>query len=108
VRYVGPQTTVSFTAMLNIPLMCVIGGLGTTYGAIVGAAIFIVAENYIQVRLQAVSQAMTALPLLAQLFHPDRWLLWFGTIFVLSVYFFRPGWSESFASKGCNWEVDDA
>ena len=90
-RYVGPQTTVSFTVMLNILLMCVIGGLGTMYGAFIGAAIFIVAENYIQLGLHTVSQAMTAVPLLAQLFHPDRWLLWFGTLFVLSVYFFPSG-----------------
>ena len=90
-RYVGPQTTVSFNVMLNILLMCVIGGLGTMYGAIIGAVIFIVAENYIQVGLHTVSQALTEVPLLAQLFHPDRWLLWFGTIFVLSVYFFPTG-----------------
>ena len=31
------------------------------------------------------------LPLLPALFHPDRWLLWFGTLFVLSVYFFPTG-----------------
>jgi len=90
-RYVGPQTTVSFTVMLNILLMCVIGGLGTMYGAMIGVAIFVVAENYIQVGLQSLSQGMSSMPLLANLFHPDRWLLWFGTVFVLSVYFFPTG-----------------
>ena len=30
-------------------------------------------------------------PLLANLFHPDRWLLWLGVLFVLSVYFFPAG-----------------
>ena len=90
-RYVGPQTTVSFTVMLNILLMCVIGGLGTLYGAVIGAVIFVVAENYIQIGLHAVNAGVAAVPLLASLFHPDRWLLWFGTIFVLSVYFFPAG-----------------
>jgi branched-chain amino acid transport system permease protein len=90
-RYVGPQTTVSFTVMLNILLMCVIGGLGTLYGAVLGVVIFVVAENYIQVGLHALSQGVSSIPLLANLFHPDRWLLWFGTIFVLSVYFFPSG-----------------
>lgn len=90
-RYVGPQTTVSFSVMLNILLMCVIGGLGTIYGAVLGVVIFVVAENYIQVGLHSLSQGMENLPLLANLFHPDRWLLWFGTIFVLSVYFFPRG-----------------
>jgi len=30
-------------------------------------------------------------PLLANLLHPDRWLLWLGVLFVLSVYFFPTG-----------------
>lgn len=90
-RYVGPQTTVSFTLMLNILLMCVIGGLGTVYGAVIGVVIFVVAENYIQVGLHVVNEGVASWPLLAALFHPDRWLLWFGTIFVLSVYFFPTG-----------------
>ena len=37
------------------------------------------------------SSSLGAVPLLAALFHPDRWLLWFGTVFVLSVYFFPSG-----------------
>lgn len=90
-RYVGPQTTVSFTVMLNILLMCVIGGLGTIYGAVIGVLVFVVAENYIQVGLHAISAGVASVPLLAGLFHPDRWLLWFGAIFVLSVYFFPAG-----------------
>ncbi len=90
-RYVGPQTTVSFTVMLNILLMCVIGGLGTMYGAVLGVVIFVIAENYIQVGLQSLSHSLASVALLAKLFHPDRWLLWFGTIFVLSVYFFPSG-----------------
>lgn len=90
-RYVGPQTTVSFSVMLNILLMCVIGGLGTIYGAVLGVVMFVLAENYIQVGLQSLSQALSGIPLLAHLFHPDRWLLWFGMAFVLSVYFFPAG-----------------
>jgi len=30
-------------------------------------------------------------PLLPSLFHPDRWLLWLGVLFVLSVYYFPYG-----------------
>ena len=29
--------------------------------------------------------------LLANLFHPDRWLLWLGVAFILCVYFFPAG-----------------
>ena len=90
-RYVGPQTTVGFNVMLNILLMAVIGGLGTVYGAVVGVALFIVAENYLQSLMGGLSTSFTSVPLLAKLFHPDRWMLWFGLVFVLSVYFFPSG-----------------
>lgn len=90
-RYVGPQTTVGFNVMLNILLMAVIGGLGTVYGSVVGVALFVVAENYLQSLMGGVSTSLVSIPLLAKLFHPDRWLLWFGMVFVLSVYFFPSG-----------------
>ena len=35
--------------------------------------------------------AGAGLPLLAGLFHPDRWMLWLGVFFVLCVYFFPSG-----------------
>ncbi|MEJ8857374.1 branched-chain amino acid ABC transporter permease [Variovorax robiniae] len=90
-RYVGPQTTVGFNVMLNILLMAVIGGLGTVYGSVVGVALYVVAENYLQSLMGGVSGSLESVPLLAKLFHPDRWLLWFGAVFVLSVYFFPSG-----------------
>ncbi|CAN5910135.1 branched-chain amino acid ABC transporter permease [soil metagenome] len=90
-RYVGPQTTVGFNVMLNILLMAVIGGLGTIYGSVVGVALYVIAENYLQSFMGSVSASLTGTPLLSALFHPDRWLLWFGTVFVLSVYFFPSG-----------------
>ena len=47
-RYTGPDTTLSFAIMLDILLMVVIGGMGTMYGAVIGATFFIVAQNYLQ------------------------------------------------------------
>ena len=35
--------------------------------------------------------AAAGLPILPALFHPDRWLLWLGVLFVLIVYFFPSG-----------------
>lgn len=90
-RYVGPQTTLGFNVMLNLLLMAVIGGLGTIYGAVIGVVLFVVAENYLQLLLKAVSDAFGSVPVLAHLFEPDRWLLWFGLLFVLAVYFFPRG-----------------
>ena len=90
-RYAGPQTTLSFTIMMDILLIVVIGGMGTLYGAVVGAALFILAQNYLQALMKQGSDALVAVPLLANLLHPDRWLLWLGVLFVLSVYFFPTG-----------------
>src|SRR3979409_1543691 len=91
-RYAGPDTSLSFAIMLDILLMVVIGGMGTMYGAIVGAAIFILAQNYLQALMSVASNAAAdaGLPLLPGLLHPDRWLLWLGLLFIFSVYFFPP------------------
>jgi branched-chain amino acid transport system permease protein len=92
-RYAGPDTSLSFAIMLDILLMVVIGGMGTIYGAIIGAAIFILAQNYLQALMGAASNAAAdaGLPLLPGLLHPDRWLLWLGLLFIASVYFFPTG-----------------
>ena len=91
--YTNPDTTLSFTIMIDILLMVVIGGMGTLYGAAIGATLFIIAQNYLQVLMGQLSEAFAAagIPLLPQLFHADRWFLWLGILFVLSVYFFPTG-----------------
>ncbi|MDD9741558.1 MAG: branched-chain amino acid ABC transporter permease [Marinovum algicola] len=90
-RYVGPDTTLSFTIMLDILLMVVIGGMGTIYGAVIGAAIFVLAQNYLQTLMGSAAEATAGLPLVPDLLNPDRWLLWLGVLFILSVYFFPTG-----------------
>jgi branched-chain amino acid transport system permease protein len=90
-RYTGPNTTLDFGIMIDILLMVVIGGMGTMYGAVIGAALFVIAQNYLQDAMKAFSEALKGVPLLPDLFHPDRWLLWFGVLFVLSVYYFPVG-----------------
>jgi branched-chain amino acid transport system permease protein len=90
-RYTGPATTLSFSIMVDILLMVVIGGMGSMYGAVVGAAIFILAQNYLQDLMKQGSAALEGIPLLPDIVHPDRWLLWLGVLFVLSVYFFPTG-----------------
>ncbi|MCP2839646.1 hypothetical protein NK952_23890, partial [Salmonella enterica subsp. enterica serovar Typhimurium] len=67
------------------------GGMGTLYGAVVGATLFIVAQNYLQKLMGLASAATEGLPLIPKLVHPDRWLLLLGILFVLSVYFFPTG-----------------
>ena len=90
-RYVGPDTTLSFEIMLDILLVVVIGGMGTMYGAVAGTAVFMLAQNYLQDLLALGAGAFQGVPVLAQLVSPDRWLLWLGVLFVLSVYYFPTG-----------------
>ena len=92
-RYTGPDTSLSFSIMLDILLIVVIGGMGTMYGAIVGATLYMLAQNYLQALMGAVSTAAgdAGIPILPNLFHPDRWLLWLGILFIASVYFFPTG-----------------
>ncbi|MDB5627363.1 MAG: branched-chain amino acid transporter permease [Tardiphaga sp.] len=90
-RYNGPDTTLSLEIMIDILLMTVIGGMGTLYGAIVGATLFMVAQTYLQDVMALVSGATGHIPLLSNIVHPDRWLLWLGVLFILSVYYFPQG-----------------
>ena len=69
----NPDTTLSFDIMVDILLMVVIGGMGTMYGAVIGAVLLVLAQNYLQALLG------------------DRWLLWLGVAFILCVYFFPTG-----------------
>jgi branched-chain amino acid transport system permease protein len=90
-RYNGPDTTLSFSIMIDILLMVVIGGMGTMYGAVIGATLFVLAQSYLQVLMGAGSAALAGIPLLPDLIHPDRWLLWLGALFIVSVYAFPGG-----------------
>jgi branched-chain amino acid transport system permease protein len=86
-RYVGPDTALSFSIQIDVLVIVVIGGRGTLYGAVVGAAVFVIAENYLRLAVGAASTATASLPLLPNLLHPDRWLLWLGVLFILAVRF---------------------
>jgi branched-chain amino acid transport system permease protein len=87
----SPDTTLSFDIMVDILLMVVIGGMGTIYGAAIGAVLLVFAQNYLQDLLGVANKAMAGVPVLGNLFHPDRWLLWLGVAFILCVYFFPTG-----------------
>jgi branched-chain amino acid transport system permease protein len=89
--YNGPDTTLSFALMIDILLMVVIGGMGTLYGAVIGAIVVVLAQYYLENALGAMSDSITGMPIMSALFHPDRWLLWLGIIFVLIVTFLPQG-----------------
>ncbi len=89
--YVGPANTLAPAIMINVLLMVVIGGMGTLYGAVLGATVFGLAQNYLRPLLGDARGVFEGLPGLSHLMDPDRWLLWLGLLFILSVYFFPTG-----------------
>jgi branched-chain amino acid transport system permease protein len=92
-HYTGPDTSLSFSIQIDVLVIVVIGGMGSLYGAIAGAALFILVQNYLQALMARLSSAAAdaGLPFLPGLFHPDRWLLWLGLMFILAVYFVPTG-----------------
>jgi branched-chain amino acid transport system permease protein len=89
--YNGPDATLSFTLMIDILLMVVIGGMGTLYGAVIGAILVVLAQYYLQNAMGAVSEQVSGMPVVSALLNPDRWLLWLGIIFILIVTFLPQG-----------------
>ncbi len=51
----------------------------------------LIAQSCLQDLLRLASEARAGVPLLPTLLSPDRWLLWLGLLFVLSVYYFPTG-----------------
>ncbi|MDB5798331.1 MAG: putative type branched chain amino acid transport system, permease component [Paucimonas sp.] len=90
-RYNGPDASLSFEIMIDILLIVVIGGMGTMYGAVIGTTIFTLAQSYLQDLMAIGANATQSIAWLSALLSPDRWLLWLGVLFVLSVYFFPTG-----------------
>ncbi|MGR3454059.1 branched-chain amino acid ABC transporter permease [Pseudooceanicola sp.] len=99
-KYTGPDTSLSFAIMIDILLMVVIGGMGTMWGAVIGAVLMVVAQYYLRDLMGVASEAMAGVPLLPELMAPDRWLFWLGLIFILLVYFFPKGIAGTAMEKG--------
>ncbi|MBI4587736.1 MAG: branched-chain amino acid ABC transporter permease [Candidatus Rokubacteria bacterium] len=89
VRYVNPESALSIQIMLDVLLMVIIGGMGTLYGGIIGAAVLLTARTLLP-DLRAVGTLMfPGSEILQRL--TERWLLYFGILFILVVFFFPKG-----------------
>lgn len=99
-KYTGPDTTLSFSIMIDILLMVVIGGMGTMWGAVIGAVLLVMAQYYLRDLMGVAAEATANLPLIPDILNPDRWLFWLGIIFILLVYFFPAGIAGSIMKRG--------
>lgn len=89
--FVSPNTTFELHVMIDILLMLVIGGMGNIFGAIVGAGVVVIAQNYLVEFLGSLHGLAAEGTIVARLLDPDRWLLWLGIVFVLVVYLLPGG-----------------
>jgi branched-chain amino acid transport system permease protein len=90
VRYVNPESCLGvMTIMLDVLLMVIIGGMGTLYGGIVGAAFLKITQTFLP-DLQGLAKSL--FPHFTFLHNiMERWLLLFGILFILVVIFFPKG-----------------
>lgn len=98
-KYTGPDAVLSFSIMVDILLMVVIGGMGTIYGSVIGVVLMSLAQFYLKDLMQVAADATQGIPLLPSLLDPDRWLLWLGVLFILLVYFFPAGIAGTLMKK---------
>ena len=90
VGYVNPESSLGvLTIMLDVLLMVIIGGMGTLYGGLIGAAFLKITQTFLP-DLQNLAKDLFPH---AELLHNilERWLLLFGILFILVVIFFPKG-----------------
>lgn len=78
---------------LDALLMTIIGGVGTLIGPIVGAGII----EYAQYYLSALAREYPIF---------ERWIIFFGILYILAVIFFPRGIVGSIYSKYLNWKME--
>ena len=89
VRYVNPESALGIPIMLDVLLMVIIGGIGTLDGGVVGAALLLTARTLLP-NLRGLGGALFAGSEILQRLS-ERWLLYFGILFMLVVFFFPRG-----------------
>jgi branched-chain amino acid transport system permease protein len=89
VRYVNPESTLGVPIMLDVLLMVIIGGIGTLYGGLIGATVLLAARLLLPY-LRSVGAALAPGSAVVEGL-TERWLLYFGVLFILVVFFFPKG-----------------
>ena len=89
VGYANPESVLGIPIMLDVLLMEIVGGMGTLYGGLAGAAFLEFAHSFLP-DLQNFAKSLFPD---AHFLHAamERWLLIFGMVFILVVFFFPKG-----------------
>jgi branched-chain amino acid transport system permease protein len=88
VRYVNPESALGVPVMLDVLLMVNIGGIGTLWGSLIGAAVLLTARLLLP-DLRGLAVLLGGSEFVQRL--TARWLLVFGILFILVVFFFPKG-----------------
>ena len=89
-EYVNPESSLGvMTIMLDVLLMVIIGGMGTLYGGIIGAAFLKITQTFLPDLQDLAKHLFPQTELLHNIL--ERWLLLFGILFILVVIFFPKG-----------------
>jgi len=75
--------------MLDVLLMVIVGGMGTLYGWIYGAAFLVVTRAFLPKLQVLIASILPGVPMAVRL--SERWLFYFGLLFIIIVYFFPRG-----------------
>ncbi len=89
VGYANPESVLGVPIMLDVLLMEIVGGMGTLYGGLAGAAFLKIAQTFLP-DLQSLAVGLFPGALLLHT-AMERWLLIFGILFILVVFFFPKG-----------------
>ncbi len=89
VGYVNPDSALGLHVMLDVLLMVIIGGIGTLGGGLIGAAVLLSAQTLLPGLRDVGARLFAGSDLVQRL--TERWLLYFGVLFVLVVFFFPKG-----------------
>jgi len=90
VGYVNPESCLGvFAIMLAVLLMCIIGGMGTLYGGIVGAAFYLITETFLPDLQHLAKDLFPSAVFLHNVL--ERWYLFLGILFILVIIFFPKG-----------------
>ena len=88
-RFVDPVTVFGSALMINILIMVIVGGLGTLWGSICGAVLVYLAQTWLPDLLKVMASVLPPHPIITGL--TERWLLYFGIMFVLIIIYFPRG-----------------
>jgi branched-chain amino acid transport system permease protein len=89
VGYANPESVLGIPIMLDVLLMVIVGGMGTLYGGFAGAAFLMIAHTFLPDLQNFAKDVFPNANLLHSVL--ERWLLIFGVLFILVVFFFPKG-----------------